>query len=50
MVPAPRSYEQSIEVFEQILGSSAFLNQTGPLGPLNSTLNRILVEAPEHIV
>ena len=50
MVAAPRHYKQSVELLEQVFGPATFLNQAGPLGPLNPALYRIFVEAVEHIV
>jgi hypothetical protein len=50
VVPTPRNYKQSVELFEQVLGPAAFLHETGTLCPLNPALNRILVETPEHFI
>jgi hypothetical protein len=49
-MPAARNHKQAIKILQQIACGSAFFNQTGLLCPLNSALNRILVEVPKYIV
>jgi hypothetical protein len=49
-VPAPRTYKQIVEFLQQVIGPAAFLDQTGPLGPLNPALDRIFIETAKYTV
>jgi hypothetical protein len=47
---AARDHKQMVELVQQILRPSAFLNQAGSFGVLDPALNGIFIEAREHLL
>src|SRR5271156_6225382 len=49
-MPAARNHKQMVELPQQVLRSSASLNQAGSFGMMNAALDGIFIEAREHLV
>jgi hypothetical protein len=49
-MPAACDRKHIVELLQQLLRPSAFFNQAGSFGMLNSALNGIFIEAREHLL